>query len=247
MDHADLSISTVKVNNDLTLRVSELEEELAVWKQARAKLVQDHAYDKQQLQAKVEVLEKRLQNVEVSTVRSFFPSGSGTIPLLISLSDSQDSMILCVIDGDGNIFSNNLLVSGLDGGRDAGRALTYGIDEYLKTSNFQSRGRLTLWLTVYFNKKGLQETLVANNVCSMEQFEAFLTGFSQASPRFSLVDVGPGKEAADAKIKGRYRHPNSCDLILISVVQNTSRPTHAFPRQPVYSSVVCQFILIHRS
>lgn len=78
MDHADLSISTVKVNNDLTLRVSELEEELAVWKQARAKLVQDHAYDKQQLQAKVEVLEKRLQNVEVSTVRSvFFRQGAG--------------------------------------------------------------------------------------------------------------------------------------------------------------------------
>lgn len=66
-----MSTSTVKVNNDLTLRVSELEEELAVWKQARSKLVQDHARDKQQLQAKLEVMEKRLQDVEVSMVRLF--------------------------------------------------------------------------------------------------------------------------------------------------------------------------------
>lgn len=156
-------------------------------------------------------------------------------------------MILCVIDGDGNIFNNNLLVSGLEGGREAGRVLMQGIDEYLKTSNFQSRGRLTLWLSVYFNKKGLQETLIAHNVCSLEQFEAFLTGFSQASPRFSLVDVGPGKEAADAKIKGRNQHPDSSTLILIRLVQNISRPTHAFLRQPAYSSEVCQYVLIHQS
>ena len=120
-------------------------------------------------------------------------------------------MILCVIAGDGNIFNNSLLASGLEGGREAGRVLTKGIEDYLRGSDFlvTSRGRITIWLTMYFNKRGLQDILLAHNVCSLEQFEGFLTGFSQASPRFSLVDVGPGKEAADAKIKGEY---NTCTI-----------------------------------
>jgi hypothetical protein len=49
---------------------------------------------------------------------------------------------------------------------------------------------------------GLLKTLASYNICTQEQFEAFLVGFSQASPRFLLIDVGYGKEAGDAKIKG---------------------------------------------
>ena len=63
------------------------------------------------------------------------------------------------------------------------------------------------------------EDLSANNICSQEQFQAFLAvcfhpkyrlfltlaqqGFSEASPRFSTVDVGYSKEAVEAKIKGK--------------------------------------------
>lgn len=47
------------------------------------------------------------------------------------------------------------------------------------------------------------ETLSGNSLCTPEQLEAFLIGFSQASPRFQLVEVGAGKEAVDAKIKGQ--------------------------------------------
>lgn len=62
-------------------------------------------------------------------------------------------------------------------------------------------GRLSFWITIYFNKSGLLDTLVAHNKCTAEQFEAFCIGFSQASPRFLMIDVGPGKEAIDAKIR----------------------------------------------
>jgi len=55
---------------------------------------------------------------------------------------------------------------------------------------------------------GLMETLTGHNICTQEQFEAFWVGFSQASPRFLVIDVGYGKEAADAKIKGVFSSSN---------------------------------------
>ena len=67
-------------------------------------------------------------------------------------------------------------------------------------------GRLSFWITIYLNRRSLLDTLLGNSLCTAEQFEAFLIGFSQASPRFQLVDVSAGKEAADAKVKGESRH-----------------------------------------
>ena len=84
--------------------------------------------------------------------------------------------------------------------------VTKGIADYLQNCGFQPRGRLWLWVTIYFNKKGLHDILVLNRHCTSEQFEGFLLGFSQASPRFLIADVGYGKEAADVKIKGKNKY-----------------------------------------
>lgn len=114
----------------------------------------------------------------------------------------QDTMVLCVLDGDGNIFADHLLATGLEGGRAAAQNLTMGIGGYLKDLGHDWHNPLQFWVSIYFNRKGLQDALVRGDVCTAEQFEAFLMGLSQASPRFLLVDVGYGKEAADSKIKG---------------------------------------------
>lgn len=107
-----------------------------------------------------------------------------------------------MLDGDGNIFTESLLIQGQHGGRQAAQKVTKGIAEYLSNEDVHVFGRLSFWVTVYFNKSGLLDTLVGHNKCTAEQFEAFCVGFSQASPRFLMIDVGPGKEAADCKIKG---------------------------------------------
>ena len=81
--------------------------------------------------------------------------------------------------------------------------LTQGITEHMATlDNDGSSGRAQIWLTIYYNKKGLSDTLTSNNACTAEQFDEFFMGFSQANPLFSVVDVGVGKEAADSKIRG---------------------------------------------
>jgi hypothetical protein len=44
---------------------------------------------------------------------------------------------------------------------------------------------------------------VGNPMAKMK-FDDFIVGFNQAAERFLMVDVGSAKEAADAKIKGKF-------------------------------------------
>ncbi|KAG1750024.1 uncharacterized protein EDB91DRAFT_1110990 [Suillus paluster] len=107
-----------------------------------------------------------------------------------SLTD-DNPLLLCV----------DLLASGHTGGRQAAMLLTKGLTDYMVDIDAGSSGRGQVWLTVYCNKTGLMDTLVNNGICSSAEFESFVLGFNSASPLFSIVDVGGGKEAADAKIK----------------------------------------------
>jgi len=110
-------------------------------------------------------------------------------------------MLLALIDGDGNIFQKELLKLGLHGGRLAAQLLNESITTYVRERD-ENGARAQLWVYVFFNMKGLVQTLVAHDICTANEFEAFITGFNQANPRFTINDVHSGKEAADVKIKG---------------------------------------------
>ncbi|KZV99631.1 hypothetical protein EXIGLDRAFT_640358 [Exidia glandulosa HHB12029] len=110
-------------------------------------------------------------------------------------------LVVCLIDGDGTIFAQDFLVNGQEGGRLAARALHRGMLEYLGSA----ATRAVVCATVYCNRMGLREALSRNEVCSHTQFDAFWIGFSQAASMFQMVDVGPGKEAADAKLREALR------------------------------------------
>ncbi|KAJ7361717.1 hypothetical protein DFH08DRAFT_1033393, partial [Mycena albidolilacea] len=170
---------TFDENLVLQRRVTELERELSVWKLALTKADEDSATLKS--------TNTHLQQV--------FNSLKNDNPLL-----------LCLVDGDGHIFQKADLQDwnqGHAGGRQAALLLTKGLTDYTAgaadTPKISSRAQV--WLTVFCNKTGLVETLVNQDVCTKEQFEDFCFGFNLAAPLFSIVDVGPGKEAADAKIK----------------------------------------------
>ncbi|GBE77914.1 hypothetical protein SCP_0107960 [Sparassis crispa] len=167
---------TAARNAELEAQVEELERELSVWKAA----LKTADEEKKTLNKTILRLERNIGSLR-----------------------EDNPLVLCLIDGDGNIFSPELITLGQAGGRQAAMLLTKGLTDYL--SNTESAeaasGRGQIWLTIYCNKSGLVETLTNHSLCSAEQFEAFVAGFNQASPLFSIVDVGNGKEAADAKIK----------------------------------------------
>ena len=115
---------------------------------------------------------------------------------------NQSPLILCIINGDENVFPKSLLVQGQTGGRQAAQLLTKAVAGYLANEDLQVLGRLSFWITIYYNKRNLLELLLENDLCASEQFEAFLSGFSETSPRFSMVDVGFSKGATVSKVIG---------------------------------------------
>ncbi|KAH9944404.1 uncharacterized protein BXZ73DRAFT_40022 [Epithele typhae] len=175
--HPALFRRTFETNTQLHARVEELEQELSVWKEAFKTADGDR-----------KVLNKTVLRLERN----------------IGALKEDNPLVVCLIDGDGNIFSSDLIKQGQVGGRQAAMLLTKGLSDHLASidpSEASAPGRGQIWLTIYCNKSGLVETLISNAVCTMEEFEAFMLGFNQASPLFSIVDVGSGKEAADSKIK----------------------------------------------
>ncbi|KAH7101337.1 hypothetical protein BKA62DRAFT_770616 [Auriculariales sp. MPI-PUGE-AT-0066] len=114
------------------------------------------------------------------------------------LDDIHNSLVVCLIDGDGTIFAPEYLSDGQQGGRRAAQALNAGLLEYLNSDGVRSGIRIIV--NLYVNKLGLRTTLARANVCSIQQYDSFWDGF-QATSLFSIIDVGQSKEAADAKIR----------------------------------------------
>ncbi|KAG6903386.1 hypothetical protein C0995_013139 [Termitomyces sp. Mi166 len=138
----NLSTATVKRNVELENRVSELEVELSVWKQAHS--------------VALEASERETK-----------------------AHNNQNPLILCVVNGDENVFIRDLFVQGQQGGRAAAQQLTKSIAEYLSNEDVHVFGRLSFWITVYYNKVEWDDLLRTNNICTSEQFEGFLSTYAR--------------------------------------------------------------------
>lgn len=196
----DLSTSTVKHNADLEIRVNELELELSVWKQAHASLLEAAELAKKSHNVQVSTLNRQISSLETLQVCGLCCTYSYTVSLKKA---GQNPVILCIVDGEANLFSRSLLSLGQQGGLQAAQELTQGIAEFLSQEDVQVFGRLSFWISVFLNRRTVLDTLLATAACTPEQFDAFLTGFSQASPRFQIVEVGTASDAVDSKIKGQ--------------------------------------------
>ncbi|XP_006460197.1 hypothetical protein AGABI2DRAFT_191961 [Agaricus bisporus var. bisporus H97] len=113
---------------------------------------------------------------------------------------TQASRVVVLLDGDGAIFTPQLIALGQSGGHQAAIKLSDSIKDHILSLDEIDQFQLSVF--VFFNKKGLFDTFYR---CSFHSAKArlddFVAGFNQASDRFVMVDVGSGKEAADSKIK----------------------------------------------
>ncbi|KIY71607.1 hypothetical protein CYLTODRAFT_441129 [Cylindrobasidium torrendii FP15055 ss-10] len=173
--------ATIAENERLTAENRDLQREVQVWKQALSRA----DADQEEVQKAAGGLEQQLSELTLQ---------------LCALRD-DNPLVLILIDGDGNIFSEDLLRQGANGGRNAAALLTKGVQDSLVEIDPRISSRARLWAHIYCNKAGLSETMCTSNICTAEQFENFCLGFNQAAPMFSIIDVGHGKEAADTKIK----------------------------------------------
>lgn len=201
----DLSSATVHRNSDLENRVAELELELSVWKQAHANILESAEREKKAHNAQVSTLNRQISSLEtIKAGLSVLIGRKVTRMTADAKNQSQNPLIFCVIDGWVNVFHESFLRQGLQGGIQAAQNTTKGIAEYLSQENVQVFGRISFWITLYLNRRSVLDALVNNAICTAEQFDDFLLGFSQASPRFQIVEVEQGREAVAAKMKGEH-------------------------------------------
>ncbi|KAG2152090.1 hypothetical protein BD769DRAFT_1623731 [Suillus cothurnatus] len=156
-----------------------------------------------------------------------------------------EKRVICLLDGDGMIFTQELMSQGQEGGLAAARKLTERVRQFISTS--EGFEQYQLWVYLFYNKRGLLETFGRVGLTTVRaKFDDFMMGFNQAAERFIMVDVGGSKEAADAKLKGELTrrftnfhqtgcHDNGYVHNLRSVV--TSSLGHKLVLMPGYSDV----------
>lgn len=110
------------------------------------------------------------------------------------------------MDGDGYIFKSAFLKDAAAfGGAHAANQLYTEVQNYLKANNISSGGHydLEVMVNVYANKTGLAKALSeAEMINAPIMLDPFFCSFTQSRPLFQFIDCGPGKERADAKIRG---------------------------------------------
>lgn len=176
-------------------QIQKLETELSVYKRAYV----DVDGERRRLETFKEEAEKQMGLLE-NQLKARIPIPSNNT--LGNDNASQGHRVIALLDGDGAIFTSELIARGQAGGHAAAQMLSDSILQYL-TSNYGAH-QYQLWVYIFFNKRGLIEAFGRfGNVKPKAKFEEFYMGFNQAAENFLMVDVGSVKEAADAKIKGR--------------------------------------------
>ncbi|KAI0796542.1 hypothetical protein C8Q75DRAFT_802236 [Abortiporus biennis] len=109
-----------------------------------------------------------------------------------------DHRVVCLIDGDGSIFSLSEIAKGQAGGLSVATRLTEAIRGHVPSEKHPYH----LYAWIFYNRSGLLETLKKySKENARKGFDDFVLGFNRASERFLMTDVGSGKEAVDSKLR----------------------------------------------
>ncbi|UZP40927.1 hypothetical protein NXS19_008743 [Fusarium pseudograminearum] len=131
---------------------------------------------------------------------------------------NTNSYVLILIDGDGLLFDDSFTKQGLEGGKLAARALRTAVAQLC---SHERTGSLEIICRVVANVGGLSKALASEGcIENPNQFRDFTQGFTQAKASFDFLDVGFGKERADAKIRetARWHLGNqNCKHILLGI------------------------------
>ncbi|KAG0124836.1 hypothetical protein HOY82DRAFT_581670 [Tuber indicum] len=110
---------------------------------------------------------------------------------------SNNQYIVVLVDGDGMIFAEELLVRGKSGGAEAGRLLIQALTESLVAG-----GTPEVHVMVFVNMYKLANVLqFSGRVKEPKVFKDFAKGFIQAKEHLYFIDVGDGKEMVDSRIR----------------------------------------------
>ncbi|KUJ17501.1 uncharacterized protein LY89DRAFT_781698 [Mollisia scopiformis] len=131
--------------------------------------------------------------------------------LLLSVSKMEQArFVLVLVDADADIylFRDGLLAQGGQGGQFAAEELIAKVREYLATfESFKDAAKIPIMVKAYANFSGLAQACMRDKkVVSMEAMMEFWCGFTRRFPLVDFINVGPGKEEADSKLREVLAH-----------------------------------------
>ncbi|KAJ5577899.1 uncharacterized protein N7459_006863 [Penicillium hispanicum] len=119
---------------------------------------------------------------------------------------THNNFVMVLVDGDGAVFLDEYLKKPREGAIKASHELTLAVKENLKNTPLD-RDDLTILVRIFANVTYLGKTLhLTNVIASRTDFIAFTEQFTTSSGEFDFINVGPGKENADYKMRKMLNH-----------------------------------------
>jgi hypothetical protein len=135
----------------------------------------------------------------------------------------RHAFVTALIDGDGTIFSSELVNDGERGGREAADQLHASILDYAST-NLSHLDSYKIKVKIFANTSSLADTLVkCKEISRSDLFNDFLRGFNSQQPLFDLVDVGSKQGAAADKLEVNLRdcfEDCHCQAVILACSHN---------------------------
>ncbi|CZT43008.1 uncharacterized protein RSE6_02983 [Rhynchosporium secalis] len=119
----------------------------------------------------------------------------------------QGKFMLVLIDADAqtNLFRDEYLTRGMDGGHAAADVLKEKVQEHLVNglgASVEKTKALPIMIKAFANLEGLSNYCVkSQRLRSQDALSKFWAGFSRSSALVDFIDVGRGKEEADSKLR----------------------------------------------
>lgn len=118
----------------------------------------------------------------------------------------RNPFVLVLIDGDGMVFEDGLVMAGAEGGVQAANLLNASIKErLLRMGHDVADSRIMV--RIYANLAGLSKALARAGLSGNEarSLAPFTASFTRAQDLYDFVDAGDKKENADFKIREMFR------------------------------------------
>lgn len=135
----------------------------------------------------------------------------------------RNAYIVALLDGDGMVFTKELLSKGEKGGKEAATLLHAALSEYVAT-NLGHLDAVRIAVRVYGDTSTLADALLqCKEIDKAATFQDFIRGFNSTKLLFDFVDVGNRKDAAGDKLSENMRinlYDCHCHTVLLGCSHN---------------------------
>ncbi|KAF2836674.1 hypothetical protein M501DRAFT_1018561 [Patellaria atrata CBS 101060] len=118
----------------------------------------------------------------------------------------RNPFVLVLVDGDGYVFNDHLILAGPEGGINAGQLLNAAVRDSLARLDVDAN-ECRIMVRVYANLSGLSRTLAKRKLIPTDKrsLAPFVAGFNRSQDFFDFVDADEKKEGADFKIRELFK------------------------------------------